>query len=137
MIGRLFKDNGTATHTLCINLFALHRPTPRPLVLNYAQKIMTKNHNGILKYKKTRGKPTNYKQKVKNAQLYKRQLMLVFDNNIIPEEVFLVLYDINRPSNTFCSHWDYILFDLLNFAEAECYTVFQFNFIILHLFHTK
>ena len=69
--------------------------------------------------------------------LTREQLMLVFDNNIISEEVFLVLYDINRSSNTFYSHWDYSLFDLLNFAEAECYTVFQFNFIILHLFHIK
>ena len=69
--------------------------------------------------------------------LTREQLMLVFDNNITFEEVLLVLYDINRSSNTFCSHWDYILFDLLNFAEAECYTVFQFNFIILHLFHIK
>ena len=78
MIGRLFKDNGTATHTLCINLFALHRPTPRPLVLNYAQKIMTKNQNDILKNKETRGKPTNYKQKVKNAQLNKRTTNVSF-----------------------------------------------------------
>ena len=50
-----------------------------------------------------------------------------FDNSIISEEEFLLLYDVNRSTNAEYSHWDYSLFDLESFPEAECYTEFRFK----------
>lgn len=54
------------------------------------------------------------------------QLLLAFDNYIISEEEFLLLYDVNRSVNRDYRHYDYNLFDLDSFPDAE-YTEFRFR----------
>ena len=57
----------------------------------------------------------------------REQLLLAFDNNIISEEEFMLLYDVNRSTNAEYSHWDYSLFYLQSFPEAEFSAEFHFK----------
>ena len=61
----------------------------------------------------------------------REQLLLAFDENIIDEEVFLLLYDVNRSSNPDFDYLSYNLFDFDVYPEAECYNELRFKKIDL------
>ena len=53
-------------------------------------------------------------------------LLHAFDGEIINEEEFLLLYDVNKSSNLDLPYWNYEKFDLDSISDDECRAEFRF-----------
>ena len=53
-------------------------------------------------------------------------LLLAHDQNLINDEEFILLYDINTSSNLEFPYWKYPSFNLENISDAECTAEFRF-----------
>ena len=53
-------------------------------------------------------------------------LLLAFDQNLINDEEFVLLYDLNRSKNPDYPYWNYERFDLDKWTDAECKTELRF-----------
>lgn len=55
----------------------------------------------------------------------REHLLITFDDAVISEEEFVLLYDYNKSSNLDLRHDQYSLFDLDNMVEGECLAEFR------------
>ena len=53
-------------------------------------------------------------------------LLLTHSADIIPDEKFVLLYDLHRSKNLDYPYWSYNKFDLKNWTSAECMSELRF-----------
>ena len=53
-------------------------------------------------------------------------LLLSYDQNLIDEEEFCLLFDLNTSSNLDYPYWNYELFELDNLTDPECIAELRF-----------
>jgi len=62
-----------------------------------------------------------------NLREVQEMILMLYAGNIIDDEEFLVLYDVNTPKNPEYPFWLYPSFDLENYSDDECNTMFRFK----------
>ena len=53
-------------------------------------------------------------------------LLVAYNSNLISDEEFVLLYDINKSKNPDFPFWKYDNFDLESMTDAECFSEFRF-----------
>ena len=57
----------------------------------------------------------------------REQLLYYWDDKVITDEEYILLYDINKSSNPEFCYWSYNLFDLEILKDDDCYSEFRFR----------
>ena len=58
-------------------------------------------------------------------KIVRDSLLLAYDEKLLSDDAFLLLYDLNKSRNPEYNYLDYEKFDLDNISEDDCYAEFR------------